>query len=109
MKHAMPRWFVFYIEYSCIDMTVVHRDDTAELEHLEQQPRSPSPTYINYGTSGSSPHPPVVEESSLPPRLPTRRYKRKQEGSVPGPSSGATNEAQTDGRLDKNIQVYNRV
>ena len=89
----------------CIEMTVVHRDDTTELEHLEQQPHDPSPTYINYGTSGSSPCPPVTEESSLPPRLPTRRYKRNQDGSVPRPSFGATSEAQTEGRLDKNIQV----
>ena len=113
-----------YTEPACINHIHMHatklmylyreaEDDTTELDHLEEQPPAPNPTYTNYGTNGNSSQPPAAEESIapiIPPRLPTRRYKEKHkkagDGSgIPRPQSGVTKDERGD-TIDRNIQVH---
>ncbi len=80
----------------CYRDNIESEDETMELDH---RPRAPIPT--NYGGT-SQPGPIQHEDSSMRPRLPTRKKLKHDREVAPEPTGASDTSV---GRIHKNIEV----
>lgn len=87
----------------------LYRDTDTDDETTELESRAQAASPAKYGASQSSSQQPPLQDENMPPQLPARKYKLKQDenrvGSAPSQSMASSNKITSTGRVNKNIEV----